>query len=188
MARTTNSDTLPYVDSRYELGMLASQRVRDLNGGAEPLVDKDDDKLTVVALREFATGKLDVDNLRHEFVQSYKETPVAADSDDSLEIATVEDPKLREIDAELENTLIKNQEMSHSWSSAPHWKCGIPTRVSRVRIPSSPPGIQKIPKSYMKSHKPAGFWDFFSALLLWYVFTFPKSTILPTMTYFAQIQ
>ena len=94
MARTTNSDTLPYVDSRYELGMLASQRVRDLNGGAEPLVDKDDDKLTVVALREFATGKLDVDNLRHEFVQSYKETPVAADSDDSLEIATVEDPKV----------------------------------------------------------------------------------------------
>ena len=108
MARTTNSDTLPYVDSRYELGMLASQRVRDLNGGADPLVDKDDDKLTVVALREFATGKLDVDNLRHEFVQSYKETPVAADSDDSLEIAAVEDPKLREIDAELENTLIEN--------------------------------------------------------------------------------
>ena len=33
MARTTNSDTLPYVESRYELGMLASQRVRDLNGG-----------------------------------------------------------------------------------------------------------------------------------------------------------
>lgn len=29
--------------------------------------------------------------------------------------------------------------MSHSWSSAPHWKCGIPARVSRVRIPSSPP-------------------------------------------------
>ena len=33
----------------------------------------------------------------------------------------------------------KNPEMSHSWSSAPHWKCGIPATVSRVRIPSSPP-------------------------------------------------
>ena len=33
MARVTNSDTLPFVESRYELGMLASQRVRDLNGG-----------------------------------------------------------------------------------------------------------------------------------------------------------
>ncbi len=107
MARITNSDTLPYVESRYELGMLASQRVRDLNGGAEPVVDKEDDKLTVVALREIATGKLDIENLRHEFIQSYKESPVAVDSDESLEIASAEDPKLREIDAELENVLVE---------------------------------------------------------------------------------
>ena len=104
MARTTNSDTLPYVESRYELGMLASQRVRDLNGGAEPVVDKENDKLTVVALREIASGKLDVGAVRHEFVQSYKEAPVATDSEESLEIGT-EDPLLREIDAELENAL-----------------------------------------------------------------------------------
>lgn len=104
MARTTNSDTLPFVESRYELGMLASQRVRDLNGGAEPVVDKEDDKLTVVALREIATGKLDMNNIRHEFVQSYKESPVTPDSEESLEIGS-EDPLLREIDAELENAL-----------------------------------------------------------------------------------
>ena len=109
MARITNSDTLPFVESRYELGMLASQRVRDLNGGAEPVVDKEDDKLTVVALREIATGRVDIENLRHEFIQSYKETPVAADGEDSLEIAVAEDPKLREIDAELENTLVAEQ-------------------------------------------------------------------------------
>ena len=105
MARTTNSDTLPYVESRYELGMLASQRVRDLNGGAEPVVDKKDDKLTVVALREIASGKLDVQNVRHEFIQSYKEAPISETSEETLEVAT-EDPLLREIDAELENTLV----------------------------------------------------------------------------------
>ena len=104
MARVTNSDTLPFVDSRYELGMLASQRVRDLNGGSEPVVEKSDDKLTVVALREIASGKLDIDNVRHEFVQSYKETPAVSDAEASLEIAS-EDPMLREIDAELENSL-----------------------------------------------------------------------------------
>ena len=104
MARVTNSDTLPFVESRYELGMLASQRVRDLNGGAEPVVEKSDDKLTVVALREIASGKLDINNVRHEFVQSYKDTPAVADSEASLEIAS-EDPMLREIDAELENSL-----------------------------------------------------------------------------------
>ena len=104
MARTTNSDTLPYVESRYELGMLASQRVRDLNGGAEAVVEKGDDKLTVVALREIASGKLDVNAIRHEFVQSYKEAPAALDGEESLEIGS-EDPALREIDAELENAL-----------------------------------------------------------------------------------
>ncbi len=105
MARTTNSDTLPFVESRYELGMLASQRVRDLNGGAEPVVDKGRDKMTVVALREIASGKLDVASVRHEFVQSYKENPVTESGEESLEIGT-EDPMLREIDAELENALV----------------------------------------------------------------------------------
>jgi len=104
MARTTNSDTLPYVESRYELGMLASQRVRDLNGGAEPVVDQGNDKLTVLALREIASGKLDVDAVRHEFVQSYKDAPSAEDGEESLEIGTT-DPLLREIDAELEDVL-----------------------------------------------------------------------------------
>ena len=109
MARVTNSDTLPYVDSRYELGMLASQRVRDLNGGAEAVVEKNNDKLTVVALREIASGKLDVAGVRHEFVQSYKDAPGAIEEDASLEIAT-EDPMLREIDAELEESLVDASE------------------------------------------------------------------------------
>lgn len=104
MARTTNSDTLPYVESRYELGMLASQRVRDLDGGAEMIVERGKDKLTVVALREIATGKLDVANIRHEFVQSYKDAPSAEMAEETLEVGS-EDPLLREIDAELEATL-----------------------------------------------------------------------------------
>ncbi len=108
MARTTNSDTLPYVESRYELGMLASQRVRDLNGGAEAVVDKNDDKLTVVALREIASGKLDVNAVRHEFVQSYKESPAVELGEESLEVGS-EDPLLREIDAELEASLSSDE-------------------------------------------------------------------------------
>lgn len=107
MARITNSDTLPFVESRYELGILASQRVRDLNGGAEAVVEKKDDKLTVVALREIASGKLDVEDVRHEFVQSYKDAPAVVDEDAALDI-TSEDPLLREIDAELENSLVKD--------------------------------------------------------------------------------
>ena len=107
MARVTNSDTLPFVESRYELGMLASQRVRDLNGGATPVVEKNNDKLTVVALREIGSGKLDVDAVRHEFVQSYKDAPAVVDEDAALDIVS-EDPMLRDIDAELENSLVED--------------------------------------------------------------------------------
>lgn len=105
MARTTNSDTLPYVESRYELGMLASQRVRDLNGGATPVVERGTDKPTVTALREIASGKLDIGAIRHEFVQSYKDTPVVENAEETLEVNS-DNPELREIDAELEDTLI----------------------------------------------------------------------------------
>ena len=108
MARTTNSDTLPFVESRYELGMLASQRVRDLNGGAAPVVERGTDKPTVTALREIASGKLDITDLRHEFVQSYKETPVVENAEETLEVNSV-DPALREIDAELEETLVSEE-------------------------------------------------------------------------------
>lgn len=108
MARTTNSDTLPFVESRYELGMLASQRVRDLNGGATPVVERGNDKATVTALREIASGKLDISAIRHEFVQSYKETPTVENAEETLEVNSV-DPALREIDAELEETLMTEE-------------------------------------------------------------------------------
>ncbi len=104
MARTTNADTLPFVESRYELGVLAAQRVRDLNGGAAPVVERKDDKPTVIALREIASGKLDIPSVRHELVQSFKDTPTMEEDENLLEVGTV-DPALREIDAELEETL-----------------------------------------------------------------------------------
>ncbi len=108
MARTTNSDTLPFVESRYELGMLASQRVRDLNGGAAPVVERGIDKPTVTALREIASGKLDIANIRHEFVQSYKETPAVEGAADTLEVKS-DNPELRDIDAELEESLVDDE-------------------------------------------------------------------------------
>ena len=103
MSRTTITDALPYVSSKYELGMLGAQRVRDLNGGTEPVVPVDNDKPTVTSLREIASGKLDVEQLRHEFVQSYKDTPVIENAT-ALETKS-EDPALRELDLELDSAL-----------------------------------------------------------------------------------
>jgi DNA-directed RNA polymerase subunit omega len=111
MARSTNSDTLPFVSSRYELGMLATQRVRNLNGGAEPVIQAKRDKPPVVALREIASGQLDVDNLRHTFVQSYKTVPAADTIEGTIESKS-EDPLLKELDAELEDAIVESDQMS----------------------------------------------------------------------------
>ena len=54
-----------------------------------------------------------------------------------------------------------DSEMSHSWSSALHWKCSIPARVSRVRIPSSPPEIIKTPTKSVGALFLAGFQPLF---------------------------
>ena len=68
MARITVEDCLDKVNNRFELVILASRRARQLESGeAEPTVDWENDKATVVALREIAAGTFTGDNdLAHE--------------------------------------------------------------------------------------------------------------------------
>jgi DNA-directed RNA polymerase subunit omega len=112
MARTTVSDDLRFIPNKYELGMLASQRVRDLNGGEAPVVSAErSDKASVTALREIASGKLDVEGLRAEFVQSYKRMPVADDAEETLE-SNATAPELKELDEELSGIAQVRDEIS----------------------------------------------------------------------------
>jgi len=59
MARVTVEDCLDYVDNRFELVRIATKRARQIANGSEPLVDVDNDKASVIALREIAEQKLD---------------------------------------------------------------------------------------------------------------------------------
>ncbi len=64
MARVTVEDCLENVDNRFELVMVATKRSRQIaNGGKEPLVEWENDKPTVVALREIAEGLVNPDLL-----------------------------------------------------------------------------------------------------------------------------
>lgn len=58
MARITVEDCLKVVPNRFELVLMASKRARQVARGADSLVDLDDDKPTVVALREIAANKI----------------------------------------------------------------------------------------------------------------------------------
>ncbi len=54
MARVTVEDCLEFVDTNYELVLKAAKRARDISEGAQPLVEEDNDKPVVIALREIA--------------------------------------------------------------------------------------------------------------------------------------
>lgn len=56
MARVTVEDCLDNVDNRFQLVLIATKRARQIAMGATPLVDEENDKPTVIALREIAEG------------------------------------------------------------------------------------------------------------------------------------
>ena len=68
MARLTVEDCLDHVDNRFELVLIAAKRARQLSMGAEPLVELENDKPTVLALREIAENKINKSVLEEEVV------------------------------------------------------------------------------------------------------------------------
>ncbi len=76
MARVTIEDCLEKIDNRFKLVLLGSKRARKLAMGAEPFVKWENDKPTVVALREIAEGKITEESMKK---------PAARDFDESLE-------------------------------------------------------------------------------------------------------
>jgi DNA-directed RNA polymerase subunit omega len=68
MARVTVEDCIDKVDSPYELVLVAKERATQLNSGLEPTLDRDNDKNTVIALREIASENVKVTDLKESAV------------------------------------------------------------------------------------------------------------------------
>jgi len=68
MARVTVEDCMDKVDSPYELVLVAKERATQLNSGIEPTVDRDNDKNTVISLREIAEENIKVSDLTESAV------------------------------------------------------------------------------------------------------------------------
>jgi DNA-directed RNA polymerase subunit omega len=83
MARVTVEDCLPNVENLFQLVLLAAARARRLANGAEPTVPVDNDKVTVIALREIAEGNITPEML--------------------VEPEPIPEPVINDIDAQLEN-------------------------------------------------------------------------------------
>ena len=83
MARVTVEDCIDKVDSPYELVLVAKERATQLNSGLEPTVDRDNDKHTVIALREIAEETIKVPDLTEAAV--YKLRKHVEQIDDTAE-------------------------------------------------------------------------------------------------------
>ena len=72
MARITVEDCIDKFESRFELVLVASNRARKIHSGENPTVEKDNDKPTVIALREIADESISIDNLKDKLIQEYQ--------------------------------------------------------------------------------------------------------------------
>ena len=72
MARITVEDCLSKIDSQYDLVLLAKERTSQLNAGAKPLVPEDNDKNTVIALREIGEGKISIKTLEDSAINKLR--------------------------------------------------------------------------------------------------------------------
>ena len=90
MARITVEDCLNHVDNRFDLVMLASRRARALrNYNTEALVDEENDKPTVIALREIAKGVMS-----HELLDSQEISPDDEEVQTDFSISSLEANRL----------------------------------------------------------------------------------------------
>ncbi len=91
MARITVEDCLDKVDNQYDLVLLAKERTSQINSGSELLVKEDNDKSTVVALREIAGGKVDTKNLRENAILRLRKEPDEVVGEEEQEEITNDD-------------------------------------------------------------------------------------------------
>ena len=85
MARITVEDCIDKFPNRFELVLVSSNRARKLHSGETPLVEKDNDKNTVIALREIADEHLSIEELKNNLIEEYQTVPLNDDEDLSLE-------------------------------------------------------------------------------------------------------
>ena len=99
MARITVEDCIDKFPSRFELVLVASNRARKLHSGEEPTVEIDNDKNTVIALREIAEETLTTEQLKNDLIEEYQTITFSEDEEineieDNSDESEVEDNEL----------------------------------------------------------------------------------------------
>ena len=114
MARVKVEDCVEKIPNRYELLLVAAQRAKDISSGSPIRVDRDNDKNSVVALREIAENQADVEELQKSLVMGLqKYVEVEEPEEEELEILAAE-KELAELDAQFNGDTILDAALAGS--------------------------------------------------------------------------
>ena len=120
MARITVEDCIDKFESRFELVLVASNRARKLHSGEIPTVEKDNDKSTVIALREISDETVSIDSLKDKLIQEYQTISPLDDEDLSLDYAGSEGEIIdkstedeNQLSEEIDEANISNEKVSN---------------------------------------------------------------------------
>ena len=91
MARITVEDCLEKVDNQYDLVLLAKERTVQLNAGSPMLVEEDNDKRTIISLREIGDGKISVKDLEENAIKRLRKEPDETEQQEEIEEETNDD-------------------------------------------------------------------------------------------------
>ena len=91
MARITVEDCLEKVDNQYDLVLLAKERTVQLNAGSPMLVEEDNDKRTIISLREIGDGKVDVKEIEASAIKRLRKEPDEIEQQEETEEETNDD-------------------------------------------------------------------------------------------------
>ena len=91
MARITVEDCLEKVDNQYDLVLLAKERTVQLNAGAPMLVEEDNDKRTIISLREIGDGKIQISELVDSAIKRLRKEPDEVEQREEVEEETNDD-------------------------------------------------------------------------------------------------
>ena len=110
MARITVEDCIDKFPSRFELVLVASQRARNLHSGDDLTVERNNDKNTVVALREIADSTLTVEDMKENLIQEYQTVTINDEEEENLELESFEKNENEENIKSEANLLISTSE------------------------------------------------------------------------------
>jgi DNA-directed RNA polymerase subunit omega len=91
MARITVEDCLEKVDNQYDLVLLAKERTVQLNAGSPMLVEEDNDKRTIISLREIGDGKIDAKEVEASAIKRLRKEPDEIEQQEETEEETNDD-------------------------------------------------------------------------------------------------